>query len=90
VRLSYDINGVLEVDVEVLSTGEKHYKMILNTPSQISEQEIATSKEKLSALKFHPRDQELNIALLARAERLYEGRLGQEREEILQALRWFE
>lgn len=90
VRLSYDINGVLEVDVEVVSTGEKHYKMILNTPSQISEKEIAASKEKLSALKFHPRDQELNIALLARAERLYEGRLGQERDEILNALRWFE
>lgn len=90
VRLSYDINGVLEVDVEVVSTGEKHYQMILNTPSQISAKDIAASKEKLSALKFHPREQELNITLLARAERLYEGRLGQEREEILNALGWFE
>ncbi|WP_234975916.1 molecular chaperone HscC [Thiothrix eikelboomii] len=90
VRLSYDINGVLEVDVEVISTGEKHYKMILNSPSQVSAQEIAASQAKLSALKFHPRDQELNMTLLVRAERLYEGRLGQEREEILQALRWFE
>lgn len=90
VRLSYDINGVLEVDVEVVSTGEKHYKMILNSPTRVSENDIAASKEKLNALKFHPRDQELNITLLARAERLYEGRLGQEREEILHALRWFE
>lgn len=90
VRLSYDINGVLEVDVEVVSTGEKHYKMILNTPSQLSDKEIAASKNKLSALKFHPREQELNLTLLARAERLYEGRLGQEREEILNTLRWFE
>ena len=90
VRLSYDVNGVLEVDVEVISTGEKHYKMILNTPSQLNEQDIAASKAKLSALKFHPREQEMNLALLARAERLYEGRLGDQREAVLRAIRWFE
>lgn len=90
VRFSYDINGVLEVDVEVFSTGEKYYKMVLNTPTQLSERDIQASKDKLAKLKFHPREDEANIALIARAERLYEGRLGYERDEIQRALRWFE
>ncbi|MEB4590967.1 molecular chaperone HscC [Candidatus Thiothrix sp. Deng01] len=90
VRFSYDINGVLEVDVEVFSTGEKYYKMVLNTPTQLSERDIQASKDKLATLKFHPREDEANIALIARAERLYEGRLGYERDEIQNALRWFE
>lgn len=90
VRFSYDVNGVLEVDIEVLSTGEKYYKMILNTPTQLTAKDIETSKTKLAAMKFHPREQESNLALVARAERLYESYLGEERERILQILRWFE
>lgn len=90
VRFSYDLNGVLEVDVEVTSTGEKYYQMILNTPSELSDKDIAASKQKLSAIKFHPREDDANIALLARAERLYESRLGEEREAILDGIRWFE
>jgi molecular chaperone HscC len=90
VRFSYDINGVLEVDVQVVSTGEKYYKMVLNTPSELSERDIHASKVKLAQIKFHPREEEANIALIARAERLYEGRLGEERDDILAELRWFE
>ena len=90
VRFSYDINGVLEVDVQVISTGAKYYKMVLNTPSELSERDIQASKAKLAQIKFHPREQEINLALIARAERLYEGRLGNERDEILAALGWFE
>ena len=74
----------------MLSTGEKYYKMILNTPTQLTPKDIETSKTKLAAMKFHPREQESNLALVARAERLYESYLGEERERILQILRWFE
>ena len=90
VRFSYDVNGVLEIDAQVVSSGEKYYKMILNTPTELSASEIEASKSKLAALKFHPREQEGNMILIARAERLYEGRLGDDREVLLQALRWFE
>lgn len=90
VRFSYDVNGVLEVDVEVVSTREKYYKMILNTPTPLTVKDIEASKAKLATIKFHPREQETNIALIARAERLYESYLGEERERILRILRWFE
>lgn len=90
VRFSYDMNGILEVDVEVVSTGEKYYQMIQNAPGTLTEKEIQASKEKLANLKFHPREDALNRELVARAERLFESRIGDEREQIRQALSWFE
>ncbi len=90
VRFSYDINGLLEVDVEVVSTGEKLNMVIQNAPGSLTDAEIAGSREKLLAMKFHPRDQEINRELIARAERLYEGRLSGEREILRHFLADFE
>jgi molecular chaperone HscC len=90
VRFSYDMNGLLEVDVTVISSGEKYYTMIHNAPGALSDEQIESSRQKLAALKFHPRDQAMNIDLIARAERLYESRLGEERDRIMSALTWFE
>ena len=90
VRFSYDINGLLEVDVRVVSTDEKLSTVIQNAPGTLSEAEIASSREKLKTMKFHPRDQEINRELIARAERLYEGRLSDEREILKRYLADFE
>lgn len=90
VRFSYDMNGLLEVDIKVLSTGETYYKMIQNAPGELSEKELESSRIKLAALKFHPRDQETNQLLIARAERLFESRLAEQRDMIQGNLRWFE
>jgi len=90
VRFSYDINGLLEVDVTVSSTEEKVNKVIENAPGSLSAEEISNSQSKLSALKFHPREQEINRELIARAERLYEGRLSEERAIIRELLTNFE
>jgi len=90
VRFSYDMNGLLEVDIKVLSTGETYYKMIQNAPGELSEQALAESRKKLALLKFHPREQETNQLLIARAERLFESRLAEQRQMIQGNLRWFE
>lgn len=90
VRFSYDINGLLEVDSHIVSTGEKRSMVIQNTSKSLSNKEIQISKEKLSKIKFHPRDAEANRVLIARAERLYEGRLNQERSILSQYLTEFE
>jgi molecular chaperone HscC len=90
VRFSYDVNGVLEVDIEVISTKEKYNKLIVNAPGELSATEIRESKEKLAKMKFHPREDEININLIARAERLFEGRLGEQRDAILEGLKVFE
>jgi molecular chaperone HscC len=90
VRFSYDMNGLLEVDITVVSTGEKHYKMIENAPGELSEKEIQESKEKLSKIKFHPRELAVNQNLISRAERIFESRLADERDAIRDSLSWFE
>jgi len=82
VRYSYDMNGLLEVDVTVDSTGKTHNKTIINSPTALSEKEIIASRKKLEGLKFHPRDSEENRHLIARAERLYESSLENKREYI--------
>lgn len=90
VRYSYDMNGLLEVDVKVCSTGEKHSKSIVNSAGSLSEEELEASRQKLAKLKFHPRETEQARTLLARAERLYESSLGDLREYISDAISHFE
>ncbi|WP_221799370.1 Hsp70 family protein [Oceanobacter mangrovi] len=90
IRFSYDMNGLLEVDVTITSTGQKVSKAIVNAPGQLSEEEIARARARLSELKFHPRDSEENRLLIARAERLYESLLDDEREYISRMISQFE
>ena len=90
VRFSYDINGLLEIDVQVMSTGENINITIQNSTGNLSDEQIRISKEKLAKMKFHPRDDEINRELVARADRLYEGLLSEKRSIIRDYLVQFE
>lgn len=90
VRYSYDMNGLLEVDVTVSSTGKKYHKQIINSPGELTDQEISASSQKLSKLKFHPREHEGNRNLIARAERIYESSLEERRHYVSALLADFE
>ena len=50
VRYSYDMNGLLEVDVTVTSTGKTYHKLIEHSPGGLSEEEKAHSRERLASL----------------------------------------
>jgi molecular chaperone HscC len=89
-RFSYDMNGLLEVDVTVNSTGEKHQKTIVNSAGALSASEIEASRQKLAQLKFHPRESEDVRHLLARAEHYYQNALGDERDHISRRMQMFE
>jgi molecular chaperone HscC len=75
-RFTYDINGVLQVEATVPATG-KHYELLLehNPGISLDPEQIRRRLAELAELKIHPREKQENIALLARAERLYEERL---------------
>tara|TARA_Y100001934_G_scaffold282241_1_gene395061 strand:+ start:6045 stop:7733 length:1689 start_codon:yes stop_codon:yes gene_type:complete len=90
VRYSYDMNGLLEVDVTVHSTGKTYNQLIEHTPGALSEADKQKALAKLSELKFHPRDGEDNRALLARGERLFESSLGDRRDYIADVMKQFE
>lgn len=90
VRFSYDPNGLLEVDAHVLQSGFKTQQLIQREGGAMTEAQVAETIERLRALKIHPRDQQENAYLIARARRLYEDRLGADRLAIGQALSQFE
>jgi len=90
VRYTYDINGLLEVEVKVPSTGLVKQMMIERNPGEMSPEEMARRIEQLASLKIHPRDQQENKWVIARGERLYEEHIGYERMEIAKLLREFE
>jgi molecular chaperone HscC len=76
VRFTYDINGILEVEAVVKSTGKKKTLVIEESPGVLSPDEIQSRLKSLSQLKIHPFDQVENRTLIARADRIYEQSLG--------------
>ncbi|WFC63127.1 molecular chaperone HscC [Pseudomonas sp. REST10] len=82
IRFTYDINGLLEAQVDTLLTGQSQSLVIENNPGVMTPDEIAERFSALQALKTHPRDQQVNSALMARLERLYQESLGDLREHV--------
>ncbi|HVY34677.1 MAG TPA: molecular chaperone HscC [Caulobacteraceae bacterium] len=90
VRLTVDTSGLLEVEAQVVSTGVVQRLVIESEKGALSPEEIESRLSKLAALKRHPREDAENIALMARAGRLYEQRLGGVRDAIGQCMAVFQ
>ncbi|HEX9061039.1 MAG TPA: molecular chaperone HscC [Clostridia bacterium] len=90
IRYTYDINGILEVEVTTVKTGQKERMVIEKSPGSMTEKEIEERLKALSDIKIHPRERTENKLLLARGERLYEESLGEKREYISSILKKFE
>jgi molecular chaperone HscC len=90
VRYTYDINGILEVEVVTVSTGEKNIVVIEKNKGSMSKEEIEERLNALKDIKIHPRDKMENRLLLAKGERLYEEALREKREWIGNLLQQFE
>jgi molecular chaperone HscC len=90
VRFTYDTSGLLEVDVEVPATGLTRNLVIVDEDDRRSQKDIEGRRKALEKLKVHPRDEAENVAMLARAERAYEGFTGPVRDYIGQALTEFQ
>ena len=81
-RFSYDINGLLEVDIHVPGLNERRQLVIADPDVQVDPGELARRREALAALKVHPREVEANRAALARGERCWQDSLGDKREDL--------
>jgi molecular chaperone HscC len=90
VRFTYDVNGLLEVEVTVPLTGEKKTLVIEENPGTLSSDDIAAKFAKLAAIKIHPRDQDKNRATLSRANRIFEEALGELRAAVSSRISLFE
>ncbi len=81
-RFTYDINGILDVDAS-LPGKDKSWQLVITDPeSDFSEEELAKRRDSLAKLKTHPRDEEGNVAAMARAERCWADALGEKRDYV--------
>ncbi|OME02093.1 molecular chaperone HscC [Paenibacillus odorifer] len=90
VRYTYDVNGILEVEVTTVSTGQKHQMIIEQNAGAMTKKQIEARLLELRSIKIHPCERTENRLLLARGERLYEEVLGDQRKFIAQCLKVFE
>ena len=89
VRFSYDLNGLLEVDMTIVSTGRRETLVVEQTPGRLTSAQIAASREALQRLKFHPREALPNTTALARADALYVELMGSPRDHLGEAIAAF-
>jgi molecular chaperone HscC len=90
VRFTYDISGVLEAEITVAASGDKHKLVITENAGVMTPEQIEQRLGELAALKIHPRDQIENRTLVAEADRLYETLLGNARDLLAQHIAWFQ
>jgi molecular chaperone HscC len=82
VRFTYDLNGVLEVEVTVAATKRKFTHVVTRHAKGLSPEAIKRAVQAMEALKTSPREEATNRYLLRRAERLF-GEIGADHRTIL-------
>lgn len=87
IRFSYDINGLLEVDVMNEVGGKSH---LLIRSDDMDDAEVQRRLTELAALKRHPQDDERVRAVQNRCEALYAATTGELRSHIHAVAAWLE
>ena len=91
VRFTYDINGLLIVNVRVPFTGEEKELVFLNgKQTDTSDADTLRRVEELKKLQLGGRDAEGDQLLIARAERIYAQLTGHKRDMVGSAVAHFE
>ena len=88
-RFTYDIDGLLEVDIYVPET-KKRKTLTIMGDVELSRADLIKRRANLEKLKIHPRDMEINTAIISRANKCYEQSLGEQRQLIAGYLSSFE
>ncbi len=89
VRYTYDINGLLEVNVHIPNTGEDHHLVIVNQDLGMTQEEISQKLKEYEKYKMNPAEQEENKFVLAWGERLFMQCAGELREELARRMQFF-
>ena len=90
VRFTYDLNGILDVEVKIDTTQEVFNHVILQESITLTDQEIKKKQDALARYKINAQETEVYRFLIEKANRLYSMILGVKREELMTATRQFE
>ena len=88
-RFTYDLSGLLEVDIQVMGMSEQHNLLINNLAGSMTEEEVRNRLAKMQELKINPRDDAENRVLHARLEAAYQMALGPDRNQIQEMITVF-
>ena len=89
VRFTYDLNGILEVEMELRDSGRKESFAIEKRSGAMSPEQLEAARSRMSSLKLHPREALPNATAVARAEALYVELSGDARTELADAIATF-
>lgn len=89
VTFSYDINGILVVDVLSKNNNNACQKVFTSKSIKLGERELEEKVKELQRYKTNPVGDERNNLLFARGERLYREITGTNRERVMMALQEF-
>lgn len=89
VRYTYDINGLLVVDLYVPSTEEKKQLVFVNGVSQEADEDLKKQMLELEKLVIAPKEDQNNQMILSRAEGLYAQLNGKPKETLANHIKLF-
>lgn len=90
VRFTYDLNGILDVEVKIDSTQEVFSHVILQDSVTLTEKEIKAKQAELTRYKINAQETEVYRFLIEKANRVYSMLLGRRRDELMAETRRFE
>ena len=89
IRFTYDINGILEVEVTVVSTGQVFRELFLGQNSTLTDEQVRRRLKELAQLKLPLQEREETRTLIALGQRLYAQSTGRTRDAIAETLDYF-
>jgi len=89
-RFTYDLNGILEVEVFVAGSQKRFQTVLADEGCGLSSAEISEAVERMQAVKFYPRDELVNVRLVRFCERAVGEVSLDHRRELEAALDHFE
>ena len=90
IRFTYDLNGILDVEVTIDSTKEVFNHVILQESITLTEDEIKEKQDALARYKINAQETEVYRFLIEKANRVYSMLLGRKRDELMAETRRFE
>lgn len=90
VRFTYDINGVLEVNISIPQVNVNRQMVIVNKDLGMTAEQVEEKLSEYQKLKINPAEQEENKYVIAWGERLFMQSGGEYREEILKKMKYFQ
>jgi molecular chaperone HscC len=88
--LTYDLNGVLEIEATVVETQQKVTHVVTRYARGLNAEQISQAVKDMTKLKTHPRSETANRFLLRRAERIFQELPADQRQYLSQLLDGFE